>query len=213
MGRIRQHQKVLLIAQNLAYAKAQRRQQVNPEKEKQIKSNPEFWGINEDVIIRAQHRGEQLEFKRGKPIKREYSGGLWWLYSRGKITKYQADAGKLYGDCYERSKGLIRSQLNGSVRSGILVNFGKENSLAVFALEGPIIALKKQFKLISLCNNVCGEGYRIRDLASNHQTGKVDRTRAITLEAQLSIALDILAVHFGLIKESSPLAIVRQIAV
>lgn len=178
---------------------------MNTEKQEQVKRDPALWGINEDVINRARHRGEQLTFKKGKPVKREYSGGLWWLYSRGRITKTQAEAGRLYGDCYERSKGTIKSQLDGSVHTGFVVNYGKETSIAAFALQGPIIALHYDKVAIGICNKICGEGYRIRELARDNKTGIVNRTQAISIETKLSTSLDVLAIHFGLVKTFSPL--------
>jgi hypothetical protein len=52
--------------------------------------------------------------------------------------------------------------------------------------------------LIAICNDVCGRGLRLTDLARRHADARADRTHLAALEERLKCALNLLGRHYGI---------------
>ena len=55
--------------------------------------------------------------------------------------------------------------------------------------------------MIKVCDDVCGRGLKVTELAPKHADGKADSRQAAVLEERLKCALNLLSLHYGLAPE------------
>ncbi len=156
-------------------------------------------GIRETMLL-EQGRGHEFEApvaQRGdagrKPYRRK--SGLDWLLFKGRLSAIQMQAALRYGDDWRSANDItVRSCLN-DVRGG-----GDETTpqhIRLFAgnrlTRARIEGLCAHKTLIALCDRVCGQGDRVRDIAQG------DDEVTARYEAALCIGLDLLAAHYGMV--------------
>lgn len=158
------------------------------------------WGVSVDTLTLAAERGEEIDHFPVRPGEREKPmrklGGLDWLWAKGRITTIQMGAGLKYGDTYRNATDIsIRSGSNYVYLGGDDVSAQQRRMESQDALkEVRTAGLVGHAELIDLCDQVAGEGRRIRDLAKGSEAVAQQK------EAQLSVALDLLAKHYGMIR-------------
>lgn len=141
----------------------------------------------EEFVRPTQERGEGI-----KPVRR--LSGLDWLWSKKRLSAAQMAAGLRYGDEWRRATDIrVKSSLQeGCGGDGDPVQ--EERRKAQSELRKAWGALHGHGVMIDLCNRVAGEGERVRDIAKG-----VDE-EARRLEAILGIALDLLGIHYGIVR-------------
>jgi len=134
---------------------------------------------------------------------RELGPGLGSLWTANRLTEAQMRAGKRYADDFDDAQGSIRS----SLQDGISASGGKG---AGGGLPPPLQAgvfelarardkgLMGDPALIAICNDVCGRGLKLTDLARRHADARADRTHLAALEERLKCALNLLGRHYGI---------------
>jgi hypothetical protein len=134
---------------------------------------------------------------------RELGPGLGVLWTTNRLTQAQAQAGKRYADDFEDAQGSIRSGL----QDGLSASGGRG---AGGGLPPPLQAgvfelarargrgLMDDPALIAICNDVCGRGLKLTDLARRHADARADRTHLAALEERLKCALNLLVRHYGI---------------
>ncbi len=134
---------------------------------------------------------------------RELGPGLGSLWTAHRLTEAQVKAGKRYADDFADAEGSIRS----SLQDGISASGGRG---AGGGLPPPLQAgvfelarargrgLMGDPALIAICNDVCGRGLKLTDLARRHADARADRTHLAALEERLKCALNLLARHYGI---------------
>lgn len=161
---------------------------------------PDLGGISEEVMTLAMSRGEEITRfpvapgEKEKPVRR--LGGLDWLWFKGRIDSFQMGAGLKYGDLYRLANDVsLRSSANMVVSGGDGVATLERRADSLKDLErARSRGLNGHTELIALCDSVAGEGRRVRELANNREP---DSQR---IEARLVVALDLLAIHYGMVK-------------
>jgi hypothetical protein len=133
---------------------------------------------------------------------RELGPGLGSLWTANRLTEAQAKAGKRYADTFEDAEGSIRS----SLQDGVGASGGKgagglppapKSSLFELA-RARTRGLMDDPALIAICNDVCGKGLKLTDLARRHADTRADRTHVAALEERLKCALNLLCRHYGI---------------
>lgn len=155
-------------------------------------------GVRETVHLELV-RGEEFEApvaKRGETDRKPYrrKSGLDWLLSKGRIAPVQLGAALRYGDDWRSANDpSVRSCLNDIRGSG---DETTPQDIRLFAGKrlgrARADALSNHPSLVALCDRVCGNGERVRDIASG------DDEVTAKYEAMLSVALDLLAAHYGM---------------
>lgn len=157
-----------------------------------------------EIVALADARGEEIErvaAKPGeapKPMRRR--NGLEWLAKKGRLDIDQALAGQRYADDYRRATDVgLMSCLASPTGSGDGLNGLEAREEAYLRLRGARIgALQGHARLINVCDQICGEGRTIRQLAGDSEA------EAQQYEATLIIALDFLGAYYGIIKKCGP---------
>lgn len=175
------------------------REGVARDAEKRREKDPTRWGLQDDAVVLAAERGEEITAfpaapgEREKPPKR--LSGLDWLWFKNRITVTQMGAGLKYGDLYRRANDVsIRSGANMSIGGGDgLKTLEKRTEAAQLIGQVRADGLRGHTDLIWLCDEICGEGRRIRDLSAG------DDAEATKKEARFTVALDLLATHYGMV--------------
>lgn len=151
----------------------------------------------------AVQRGEALErplARKGEPRRpmRRISG-LQWLLARGRIASLQAQAGLRYGQlCEGVTKGDLPSSLKERMGGSPPLTPAEAKLAAVTAKGRADWVLRQGLpdpvgrELVRLCEVVCGQTATVREAAGG------DRAVAERMEVELGLALNLLAVHFGL---------------
>jgi hypothetical protein len=125
--------------------------------------------------------------------------GLRWMLK--KLSASQAQAGERYQALYGRAradgvKSCLNDDYGGDGGSGpAMAHIRAREQMQgvvrhVLSATGP----EKGGYLVSLLDSVCGEGVTVREIGNN------DDRRVLVLEADLKTALDMVAVHLGLIR-------------
>jgi hypothetical protein len=134
---------------------------------------------------------------------RELGPGLGVLWTANRLTEAQMRAGKRYAHDFEDAEGSIRS----SLQDGISASGGKGAGgglppplqAGVFELaRARAKGLMGDPALIAICNDVCGRGLKLTDLARRHADARADRTHLAALEERLKCALNLLCRHYGI---------------
>lgn len=136
----------------------------------------------------VQGRGEDK-----KPYRRK--SGLDWLLAKGRLEPEQMNAGLQYGDDWRTANDVSVKSCLMDIRGG-----GDETTPQQIRLSASRRlerarddALCGHKAMIGLCDRVAGDGQRLRDIASG------DDEKAQKFEAVLLVALDLLAVHYGMV--------------
>lgn len=134
----------------------------------------------------------------GGPATRD---GFLWLVRKGRIAPHRVDAGQRYGALYAKARAdSIKSCLNDSVGGGNGDSPMDARLRAVFELDAANIHIYLAMgetngrRFVSLLERICGQGDTLREVAGN------DDRRALVLEAEFMTALDMEAVHFGIVR-------------
>lgn len=127
-----------------------------------------------------------------KPYRRK--SGLDWLLAKGRLSPEQMDAGLQYGDDWRTANDVSVKSCLMDIRGG-----GDETTPQQIRLsasrridQARDRALSGHKYMIALCDRVAGDGQRLRDIAGG------DDEKAQKFEAVLLVALDLLAVHYGI---------------
>jgi len=133
---------------------------------------------------------------------RELGPGLGSLWTAHRLTEAQVRAGKRYADTFEDAEGSIRSSLQDGVgaRGGKGAGGGlpPPPKASLFDLaRARDKGLMGDPALIAICNDVCGKGLKLTDLARRHADARADRTHLAALEERLKCALNLLCRHYG----------------
>lgn len=155
-------------------------------------------GIAETLSLAAERGEEFTVHARGDAPVARRKAGLDWLHAKERISDVQMAAGTRYGDDYRMAEDIAlrvgaggESVQGGGQRRDHLVDrrLNAQDRLkdARGALTHP--------KMVDLCDLVAGEGKRVRDI-SNSYTEQSYRNEAV-----LIIALDLLALHYGMIRK------------
>jgi len=145
-----------------------------------------------DTVLNGSDQTEGtliVEVERG-PTRLLARDGLAWLVAKGKLNAAQRMAGERYRGHYE----LIHS---GGLKSCISDTIGGGDPSAAIAAarrhldEARRKGLVSDNTLIWLCDEVAGKGTTLRDIAAG------DKHRAAELETEFSVALRLLARHYG----------------
>jgi hypothetical protein len=153
-----------------------------------------------DAVADAQEQERRL-LMQGVDVRRvgaeliaKRVGGLEWLYRKGRIDLNQHRAGEQYGDDFSKAdQPVIRSCLNDRI-GGEPESMQERKQAAVARLTAARrFGLMSHEGMISLMDAVCGHGARLRSLVNG------DDALAGKKEAELRIALDLLARHYGIL--------------
>lgn len=156
-------------------------------------------GVRE--TIRLEHaRGAEFEVptvKRGEAHRKPYrrKSGLDWLLAKGRLSPTQMDAALRYGDDWRSANDItVKSCLN-DIRGGGDVTTPQD--IRLFAgrrlTRARIEGLMNHRAMVALCDRVCGNGERVRDIANG------DDEVTAKYEAVLCVGLDLLAAHYGMV--------------
>lgn len=151
----------------------------------------------------AADRREAIEVapvRKGEPRRpMRRITGLQWLLARGRIAPVQAQAGVRYGHlCEGATKGDLPSSLKERLGGPAPLTPAEAKLAAIRAKGRADWALRQGLpepvgrELVRLCAQVCGENATVREAAGG------DRLAAERMEVELGLALNLLAVHFGL---------------
>jgi hypothetical protein len=156
-----------------------------------------------ETIELAAATGSVVTRRADGGAMRELGPGLGSLWTAKRLTEAQVRAGKRYADDFEDAQGSVRS----SLQDGISASGGRG---AGGGLPPPLQAgvfelarardrgLMGDPALIAICNDVCGRGLKLTDLARRHADARADRTHLAALEERLKCALNLLARHYGI---------------
>jgi hypothetical protein len=160
-------------------------------------------GALAETIELAAATGAVVTRRADGGAMRELGPGLGSLWTANRLTEAQAKAGKRYADNFEDAEGSIRS----SLQDGVSASGGKG---AGGGLPPPLHAgvfelarardrgLMGDSALIAICNDVCGRGLKLTDLARRHADARADRSHLAALEERLKCALNLLSRHYGI---------------
>lgn len=153
----------------------------------------------------AKKRGEQTAKQEGGPSTRD---GFLWLSMKGRLVPHRLDAGQRYGAMFARARADgVKSCLNDEVVGGDGDGPSASKVRAVAELTALRIHIYRAMsqdqgkRLVTLLDEVCGSGVALRQLA------KGDDRKAHAMEAELMIALDMVATHLGILAAPRPLAL------
>jgi hypothetical protein len=151
-----------------------------------------------DTVLNGSDQTEGtliVEVERG-PTRLLARDGLAWLVAKGKLNAAQRMAGERYRVDFEALHGgSLRSCLNDTPGG----RFASTEILPPLQFATAREALDRARRhglasdntLIWLCDEVAGKGATLRDIAAG------DKHRAAALEIELSVALRLLARHYG----------------
>ena len=130
----------------------------------------------------------------GNQVVGKRVGGLEWLFRKDRISLVQYRAGLQYGEDFAKAEEpSFRSCLNDRV-GGEPEPMQETKRAARERLDlARGVGLGAHQGLIDLVDAVCGHGARLRVLTNG------DDAEAAKKEAQLSVALDFLARHYGMV--------------
>jgi hypothetical protein len=150
-------------------------------------------GIEETLALETA-RGACFARPEGGRGPAERLDGLAWLWRKGRLSATQREAGRRYGDLYRRVylNGQYRTFLDDTPRGFSELNPAEARRDDQRRMErARRDGLSGLASLIGVVDQVCGEGARITDL-------EPDDRRNLRLEERLSVALELLAAHYGL---------------
>jgi hypothetical protein len=154
-----------------------------------------------ETIELAAATGAVVSRRADGGAMRELGPGLGTLWTANRLTEAQVRAGKRYADTFEDAEGSIRS----SLQDGMSAGGGKGGGLppppkaSLFDLaRARDKGLMGDPALIAICNDVCGRGLKLTDLARRHADARADRTHLAALEERLKCALNLLCRHYGI---------------
>ncbi len=158
-------------------------------------------GALAETIDLARATGAVVSRRADGGAMRELGPGLGVLWSTNRLTQAQAKAGKRYADDFEDAQGRVRS----SLQDGLSASGGGGGGLPP-ALQAGVFELARARTrglmsdpaLIAICNDVCGRGLKLTDLARRHADARADRTHLAALEERLKCALNLLSRHYGI---------------
>jgi hypothetical protein len=156
-------------------------------------------GMRESEALAADRGIETAKTEHG-PSTRD---GFRWLVQKGRVTGARRQAGEQYGQLVGRARSDgTRSCLNDNIPGGgDGPGDGRARAVAELRLaRGHVlraVGQRQADRLLWLLNSVAGEGYTLRELAEG------DAREARALEADLMTALDMMAVHFGLVRAAA----------
>lgn len=152
-----------------------------------------FLSSNDDVMVELAERPGQG--KRGHENRVRRLSGLDWLWQKERLQPYQMEAGLRYGDDYRKANDIsVRSHL-AEARGGDPDSAQHKRMEAFDRVKGAhSYGLMGHQQMIDLCNSVAGEGTRLTVIA------KGDDVLTRQLEAVFIVALDLLAIHYGMMK-------------
>lgn len=160
----------------------------------------------EAEMAEAAAKQDALRSQGGDDTARTASGvgsrhGLLWLIAKGRLAPHRKTAGMRWSDDYSltRTDGL-RSCLNDNGAPGTGTDVDRPEDRRLWA-EDRLRCARQQigsatgcYRLADLLDAVCGRGDSLRAMA------KGDDRRALALEVELCIALDMAAVSYGVIR-------------
>lgn len=149
-----------------------------------------------EVLTLEAMRGEEIiapPANEPRPMRRQ--SGLDWLWSKRRITETQQSAGLRYGDEYRLLNDVsIPSMLRDNTGGGDPTYRMEARQILRDRVAKARQALGGHEQMTMLVDRVCGEGMRLRAMTDG------DDAKAAKLEAVLLVALDLLAIHYGMIK-------------
>jgi hypothetical protein len=159
-------------------------------------------GALAETIELAAATGAVVSRRSDGGAVRELGPGLGVLWTASRVSDAQAKAGKRYADDFEDAQGSIRS----SLQDGIGASGGSGGARSPPPLQAGAFELARARNrglmgdpaLIAICNDVCGRGLRLTDLARRHADARADRTHLAALEERLKCALNLLGRHYGI---------------
>jgi hypothetical protein len=160
-------------------------------------------GALAETIELAAATGAVVTRRADGGAMRELGPGLGSLWTANRLTEAQVQAGKRYADTFEDAEGSIRSSLQDGVgaRGGKGAGGGlpPPPKASLFDLaRARDKGLMGDPALIAICNDVCGKGLKLTDLARRHADARADRTHLAALEERLKCALNLLCRHYGI---------------
>ena len=156
-----------------------------------------------ETVALAEAQGAVVRRRADGGAQRELGAGLGVLWTAKRLTVDQMQAGKRYGDDFAQAGASMRSCLDDSSGSGA-ESAGLPPRLqdATFELErARKRGLFGEQAMIKVCDDVCGRGLKVTELAPKHADGKADSRQAAVLEERLRCALNLLSLHYGLAPE------------
>lgn len=150
-----------------------------------------------EAVALAKGRGEVIDCppskpgQSAKPMRRV--SGLDWLWSKGRLEGPQMKAGLRYGDDWRVGDVVSVKSCLGEGGGGDGMGAQERRYEAQRRLDRARKALGHP-ALIALCDQVCGEGRRLRSIARGNDA------EAGRLEAVFKIGLDLLAAHYGSVR-------------
>lgn len=158
-----------------------------------------------ETISLAEEQGAVVTRRADGGAKRELGPGLGWLWTKGKITQAQVAAGKRYGDDFAEAGPSLKSCLNDS-GGGRSENAGLPSALSASSFDldkARSKGLHGMKHLIALCDDVCGQGYKLTELHDVREVKAGEMTvnsrKVEVLEERLKGALDLLVIHYKLV--------------
>lgn len=153
--------------------------------------------IDETVALAAL-RGEEVAVPTRlgagrKPARRVT--GIDWLLSKGRIDHYQHQAAERYELDFATadSFGLASCLRDGGGDGDPDKNQARRMAAQTRLDNARKKGLKDHAGMIDLCNQVCGQGLRLR------QVSQGDEKQSLKNEAILLVALDLLVEHYGIL--------------
>ena len=148
----------------------------------------------EAQAARLSAQGVDVVLHPGNIVRAKRVGGLEWLLRKERINLLQHRAGEQYGDDFARAeqpsvRSCLNDRIGGETEHMQETKRAAGKRLAVARTE----ALGDHEGLVSIMDAVCGHGARIRALVNG------DDAEAAKKEAQLSLGLDFLARHYGMV--------------
>jgi len=158
-------------------------------------------GALAETIALAAATGAIVTRRADGGAMRELGPGLGALWTADRLTEAQAKAGKRYADDFEDAQGRVRSSLQDGLSASGGGGAGLPPPVQAGLLElgrARTRALMGDAALIAICNDVCGRGLKLTDLARHHADARADRTHLAALEERLKCALNLLSRHYGI---------------
>ncbi len=167
-----------------------KRRPIDPARQARIAEARAIAAGVEETLALDEARG--ATFVRGAPHAR--LDGLGWLARKGRLRARQSEAGRRYGDLYRRLylNGQYRTFLDDTPRGFSELNpqeARRDDQRRIERARRDALAGLKS--LIGVVDQVCGEGLRVSEL-------ETDDRQMLRLEERLSVALDLLAEHYGI---------------
>lgn len=140
----------------------------------------------------AAGRGDVIEVSRTGGAARRING-IDWLLSKGRLDSYQHQAAERYGTDYTISGTVplpsgMREATGGTGDAAQVKRTAAAGRLA----SARKVGLKGHKGMTDICDAVCGEGKRVRQIS-------MDEAQAQKNEAVLIVALDLLVEHYGIL--------------